>query len=75
MTVIVEKAIEDVSGLAQDTPGSALPRHDTSLMRVKNVEDTTDRTLGWIPIGRDISLEQEILRELTARLFDPPGSY
>ena len=33
----------------------------------------TVATLGWIPLGRDISLEQRILRQLQGRLFDPSG--
>ena len=71
VTVVVEKALEDVNHPAQGTPGSAMPRHDRSLMRIKDLEDRGNQTLGWIPIGRDVSLEQEILRELTARLFEP----
>lgn len=34
---------------------------------------STGQTLGWVPLGRDISLEQRMLRELRARLFDPSG--
>ncbi len=67
--VIVEKAIEDVDVPAQGTPGSAIPRHDSALVRMRDYEDRQTKTLGWIPIGRDYSLEQEILRQLNSRLI------
>lgn len=67
--VIVEKALEDVDLPSQGTPGSAIPRHDSSLMRLQEHDDRSSQTLGWIPIGRDHSLEQEILRELNGRLL------
>ncbi len=66
--VVVEKALEDVAEPAQGTPGSTLPRNDTSLLRIQDQQDQVAPTLGWIAIGRDLSLEQEILREIMARL-------
>lgn len=72
VAVIVEKALEDVNRPAQGTPGSAIPRHDNSLLRLQDEADRQSETLGWIPMGRDVSLEQEILRELNARLFNAP---
>jgi hypothetical protein len=68
--VIVEKELEDVDRPAHDMPGSAIPRHDGSLMRTKKRDDDGPRTLGWIPLGRDVALENEILGELYARLFN-----
>ena len=73
VAVIVEKALEDVNRPAQGTPGSAIPRHDSSLLRLQDEVGRQSSTLGWIPIGRDISLEQEILRELNSRLFRSPA--
>jgi len=76
VNVVVEKALEDIDRPSHDTPGAFLPRHDNSLMRLRNEKDVRSDTLGWISLGRDFSLEQEILRELTARLFDnAPASY
>lgn len=68
--VIVEKALEDVDLPSHGTPGSAIPRHDSALVRLRDQEDRESKTLGWIPIGRDYSLEQEILRELNSRLLE-----
>lgn len=72
VAVIVEKALEDVDRPAQGTPGSAVPRHDGSLLRLQDQVGRQSKTLGWIPMGRDLALEQEILRELNARLFASP---
>lgn len=68
--VIVEKELEDVDRPAHATPGSATPRHDGSLVRTVNDQIRGPRSLGWIPLGRDVSLETEMLQELYARLFN-----
>ena len=68
--VVVEKELEDVSRPVQETPGSAVPRQDGSLVRLSNSTVVDNRNLGWIPIGRDFELEQEILSELNARLVE-----
>ena len=36
--------------------------------RWDTVEPTAATTMGWIPVGRDVSLEQRLLRDLQARL-------
>ena len=71
MNVIVEKELEDVSRPAQETPGSIVPRTEVSLVRLTTNTRLDDRNLGWIPLGRDFDLEQEILGELNARLVEP----
>ena len=68
--VIVEKELEDVNRAAHDMPGSAIPRHDGSLVRTESRNDDGPHTLGWIPLGRDVTLENEILDDLYARLFN-----
>ena len=71
INVEVFKELEDVDRPAQSLAGSLLPRHDVSLLRFN--EDRLNRaakTIGWIPIGRDVALEQEILRQLYGRLVD-----
>jgi len=68
--VVVEKELEDVDRPAHSMPGFAIPRHDGSLGRAENRIDDGPRTLGWIPLGRDVTLENEILSELYARLFN-----
>ena len=67
----VLKELEDVSSPENSTVASTVRRHDGSLVAF----DTLNRgfgpvTLGWIPIGRDESLEQEMLRNLYARMYE-----
>ncbi|MEM8681091.1 MAG: hypothetical protein AAGF97_17230 [Planctomycetota bacterium] len=66
--VIVETELEDVSRPVQEMPGSTVPRHDGSLIRLNTNVDEDKRNLGWIPIGRDFELEEEILYQLRRRL-------
>jgi hypothetical protein len=68
--VTVEKELEDVDRPAYATPGSAAPRHDGTLVRTAQNSARGPQTLGWIPLGRDMSLETEMLQELYARLFN-----
>ncbi len=70
--VTVLKDLEDADFSAQATPGSSLPRHDGALMRTDRPRRPPQVTLGWIPQGRDFALEQELLQELYARLFQAP---
>jgi len=71
VNVEVYKELEDVDVPIQGMPGSFTPRHDGSLIqRIEIAKLEGARTLGWIPIGRDTALEQEILRELYGRLVD-----
>lgn len=37
-------------------------------MRIEGPAGRFSQTLGWIPIGRDVSLEQQILADIQARL-------
>lgn len=64
--VMVLKEVED---LAQLSPGTnaAIFRHDNSIDRfpVNVGEHPTD--LGWVPLGNDVALEQQILAELRKR--------
>jgi hypothetical protein len=66
--VEVHKELENVDRPAHATPGSATPRHDSSLVRLLDARDKGPVTIGWISLGRDFALEQEILGELQARL-------
>ena len=65
------KELEDVSQPEYSTVTSSVRRHDGSLV----TSDLSDprlgpATLGWIPLGRDQSLEQAMLRNLHARMFE-----
>jgi hypothetical protein len=66
--VAVFKELEDVSRPEHATVGSATLRHDGSLVRTTSDPDTLPITLGWIPLGRDPSLELQILSEIRGRL-------
>ncbi len=66
--VAVFKELEDVQRPEHSTAGEATLRHDGSLVRNEIKPGETATSLGWIPLGRDISLEQEILSHLHGRL-------
>lgn len=71
--VTVLKELEDVDYPAEATPGSSSPRLNISLGRTDRRFSPGQLTLGWIGLGRDTALEQEILRELYARLYQQPA--
>jgi hypothetical protein len=66
--VAVFKELEDVRRPERATAGAATFRNDASLERFTEPVGGQAPTYGWIPRGRDIALEQEIIAELQARL-------
>ena len=68
--LIVHKELEDVSQPEFSNVGYDVRRHDGSLPSFRPRRGLPTRTLGWIPLGRDQSLEQEMLRQLRARLYE-----
>ena len=72
--VIVEKSLEDRDQPLNSTVRTRTRRHDGSLVRPEStieLEEEVEGPMRWIPIGRDHSLEQQILEQLRARLtFD-----
>lgn len=66
--VAVFKELEDVARPVHATVGDATFRNDTSLTRVVNPVGQYDAHEGWIDLGRDAALEQEILGQLSARI-------
>ncbi|HZN36029.1 MAG TPA: hypothetical protein VFB80_19500 [Pirellulaceae bacterium] len=68
LDVIVQKELEDLDKPEHATAGGATLRHDGTLVRQEGAPGRYSVTLGWIPIGRDVSLEQRILADLVARL-------
>lgn len=69
--VEVYKELEDISQPEYSTVAASVQRHDGSLVAFDRVDsDLGPATLGWISLGRDESLEQEMLRQLHARLFE-----
>ena len=67
--VIVEKELEDLAKPEKATAGAAVFRTDGSLpsSRLEEVSRTRQSPC-WIPLGRDIELEQLMLAEIHARL-------
>lgn len=66
--VTVLKELEEVDRPEFSSGGGVVFRHDGTLVRHNEVTDDRPHTLSWIPLGRDLSLEQQILAELKARL-------
>jgi hypothetical protein len=68
----VHKELEDVSQPEFSTVARGTARrHDNSLVAFDGFRSELGPvTLGWIYIGRDETLEQEMLRQLYARLFE-----
>lgn len=68
--VIIRKELEDVNQPERSSVGTSTARYDGALIRSERGRDDAPVTLGWITIGRDTSLEQQILFELKGRLSD-----
>jgi hypothetical protein len=64
--VMVLKEVEDLAQVSPGT-GAANFRNDTSLERFPVVEGEHPTDLGWVPLGNDVALEQEILAKLQGR--------
>ena len=64
--VEVFKEIEDVQGTLQNSAGAATFQESTPLQRDLNLIVDESTPAGWIPRGRDLALEQSILRQLEA---------
>jgi hypothetical protein len=71
LDVVVQKELEDLDKPEHATVGGATLRHDGTIVRQQGPPGRYSVTLGWIPIGRDPSLEQKILSNLAARLHLP----
>ena len=65
--IIVTKELEDLPQPEQATAGGATFRHDNSLPpRHRESVSRTHYAQQWIPLGRDLALEQKILSEIEA---------
>lgn len=63
----VYKELEDLAGPQHATVGQARVRHETTLNRNEEEVGADLFTLGWISLGRDVSLEQRILHDIRDR--------
>lgn len=68
LDVAVQKELEDLDKPEHATAGGATLRYDGSLVRQQGASGRFSETLGWIPIGRDCSLEQRIIADISERL-------
>ena len=68
LDVVVQKELEDLDKPEHATAGGATLRHDGTIVRQEGAPGRYSVTLGWIPIGRDVTLEQRILADISARL-------
>lgn len=69
LDVNVLKELEDLDKPESATAGAgSILRHDGSQVRLQGPQSRGSITLGWIPLGRDISLEQRMLADISARL-------
>jgi hypothetical protein len=71
LDVVVQKELEDLDKPQHATAGGATLRHDGTIVRQEGAPGRYSVTLGWIPIGRDVTLEQRILADVSARLDLP----
>ena len=69
--VIVQKDLEDANRSQYATESTAAVRHDGTIIRHENGYDDSPQTLGWIPLGRDTTLEQVILDDIFHRITQP----
>ena len=70
--VTVLKELEDLPRPENGLASYANLRNDDSLRRFGSPVGGQQPTLGWIGLGRDVALEQQILAEMRARFGLPP---
>lgn len=66
--VAVLKEIEDLDRPERATSSSTMMHHGGSLVQEEDRFEGGPVTLGWIPLGRDVTLEHRLLAELNGRL-------
>lgn len=69
LDVQVIKELEDLPHPQYASAGAATFRHDGSVERREEVVTAEVTSEGWIALGRDIALEQELLRRIEEALF------
>ncbi len=69
--VVVVKELEDVAKPDAVFAGDESLRNDNSIRRFSNNLKSSAESLGWIPKGRDLALEQEIILQLQSRFTAP----
>jgi len=68
VSIQVEKQLEDLLRPQESTAGQAILQYDNTIPLRDEFEVSRTRESGlWIPLGRDIPLEQQMLAEIQAR--------
>lgn len=75
LDVAVQRELEDVIKPEHASGGAATLRHDNAIDRDREDSPVPDGSVGWIPLGRDVSLEQRILTNLRARVTEPTPAH
>jgi len=73
LEVIVQKELEETDSSQFATEAAASPRREVTIVRTDDSIDDTPKTIGWIPLGRDTSLEQVILQDILGRVTKADG--
>ena len=68
VSVIVQKELEDLEQPENATASAASFRNDSALRRYSEPVETGGANAGWIPMGRDLELEQQILGQIHGRI-------
>lgn len=71
LMVRVDKELEDVDREQFASESAASFRHDGTVLRTTDVGGEEPATLGWISMGRDVTLEQQILQSIVERVTVP----
>src|SRR4029077_3539086 len=71
--VVARKELEDLPRPVRATVGAAVFRNEPTVERQFEVIDPVFFDSGWIPKGRDVPLEQEIIRRLKKCMGPPPA--
>ncbi|WP_164100657.1 hypothetical protein [Candidatus Laterigemmans baculatus] len=71
VAVQVDKEIEDVDHEQFASEGAITSRQDGSVEQTGDFLEAEPKTLGWISLGRDVTLEQQILQEIVSRVTEP----
>ncbi|SFI18737.1 hypothetical protein SAMN05421753_106196 [Planctomicrobium piriforme] len=66
VSVEAQKEVEDLPGIAGNSPGAATFSESTPLIRDLNPVVGQSSPSRWIPLGRDLALEQAMLNRLRA---------
>lgn len=68
--VVVQKEVEETDR-SQDSISDTPSRRDNTVARRGTTIGGGPTTIGWIPLGRDESLEQRILQDILGRVTQP----